>query len=72
MLEIQQTSASAYWCSGSGSGFSGNATSGNSWSAHASEAGAFSRSAVTQIDWSYQNGSYSAVGNVHTDFDASG
>ncbi|MBR0190496.1 MAG: hypothetical protein IJQ31_00340, partial [Thermoguttaceae bacterium] len=67
-----ETSASAYWCSGSGSGFSGNAASGNSWSAHASEAGAFSRSAVTQIDWSYQNGSYSAVGNVHTDFDASG
>ena len=72
LLEIQQTSASTYWCSGSGSGFSGNAASGNSWSAHASEAGAFSRSAVTQIDWSYQNGSYSAVGNVHTDFDASG
>ena len=65
-------SGSSYAGSGSGAGTSGDAVSGSSWEAQASEEGAFLRAEVTEIDWSFLDGEYTASGHVHTDYDITG
>ncbi|MBQ3225615.1 MAG: hypothetical protein IJB48_01010, partial [Clostridia bacterium] len=66
------TSASSYAASGSPSGTSSDGSYSSSWAASASEEGSFSKTENLEINWSFIDDEYSAVGNIHTEYDISG